>query len=549
MAHQDILLKTVNYPKLQLNKKKGFVLSLKDSDVRTPGEKDISKKFKLSLGKVRQLIKQGAKHEKEHNTNQKKAEEVARDHIAERPDYYKMLKKAVKSKVSIKEFSGVGIPGGVEGINNSRSLRKNDQLEESPLKDKAKKVAMAGMTAANMYTMSDVMSRANEGGRGSPKGDIVKVASALPGAAGWGAPAVHYGKKGYDIAKQALKKKKANMEEEKKMGNPCWKGYKAYGMKKKNGKEVPNCVPVEEQEASATRYTDRPTYESAAWQRKAGKNPEGGLNRKGIASYRRENPGSKLSMAVTTEPSKLDPDSKPAKRRKSFCARMGGMKGPMKDEKGRPTRKALALRKWNCEEENKLPQTSERGIYEGDVVNFVPKTPTRKVKVAGGNKEEIDKQRKNLEKYHKARLVKNKEAGNKQLDELTPLTPANLGNYIKSAAKSRKKSLEGPKADIKTWGKRQKGITTAINKLTSEDANRPDKDLEAKTYTGATGITKTIHEDTKMETKDLINEAIENIIDENLNEMKTNLVTVINEKAMEKLEEKKKAIAANYFAQ
>lgn len=87
---------------------------------------------------------------------------------------------------------------------------------------------------------------------------------------------------------------------------------------------------------------------SAAWQRKEGKNPTGGLNRKGIASYRRENPGSKLSMAVTTEPSKLKKGSKAWNRRKSFCARMGGMPGPMKDEKGRPTRKALSLRKWNC---------------------------------------------------------------------------------------------------------------------------------------------------------------------------------------------------------
>ena len=87
---------------------------------------------------------------------------------------------------------------------------------------------------------------------------------------------------------------------------------------------------------------------TAAQTRKAGKNPTGGLNAKGVASYRRENPGSKLKMAVTTKPSKLDPDSKPAKRRKSFCAGMSGVKGPMKDEKGRPTRKALALRKWNC---------------------------------------------------------------------------------------------------------------------------------------------------------------------------------------------------------
>lgn len=88
--------------------------------------------------------------------------------------------------------------------------------------------------------------------------------------------------------------------------------------------------------------------ESAAWQRKEGKDPRGGLNRKGVASYRRENPGSKLKMAVTTKPSKLDPKGKAAKRRKSFCARMSGNPGPMKDEKGRPTRKALALRKWNC---------------------------------------------------------------------------------------------------------------------------------------------------------------------------------------------------------
>ena len=60
---------------------------------------------------------------------------------------------------------------------------------------------------------------------------------------------------------------------------------------------------------------------SPAWQRKEGKNPEGGLNRKGIASYRAANPGSKLKMAVT----KKNPTGKDASRRKSFCARMCGM--------------------------------------------------------------------------------------------------------------------------------------------------------------------------------------------------------------------------------
>jgi hypothetical protein len=94
--------------------------------------------------------------------------------------------------------------------------------------------------------------------------------------------------------------------------------------------------------------SDEELFETAAWRRKEGQDRKGGLNRKGIASYRRENPGSKLSMAVTTPPSKLNPDSKAAKRRKSFCARMGGMQGAMKKPNGEPSRKALALRKWNC---------------------------------------------------------------------------------------------------------------------------------------------------------------------------------------------------------
>jgi len=87
---------------------------------------------------------------------------------------------------------------------------------------------------------------------------------------------------------------------------------------------------------------------TAAWTRSEGKSKSGGLNAKGIASYRAANPGSKLKKAVTTKPSKLKAGSKDAKRRKSFCSRMGGMPGSMKDEKGRPTRKALSLRKWNC---------------------------------------------------------------------------------------------------------------------------------------------------------------------------------------------------------
>ena len=73
-------------------------------------------------------------------------------------------------------------------------------------------------------------------------------------------------------------------------------------------------------------------------------NPTGGLNEAGRKYFKRTE-GANLKRPVT---GKAPKGSKAAARRKSFCARMGGVKGPMKDSKGRPTRKALALRKWKC---------------------------------------------------------------------------------------------------------------------------------------------------------------------------------------------------------
>ena len=70
-----------------------------------------------------------------------------------------------------------------------------------------------------------------------------------------------------------------------------------------------------------------------------GKKAGGGMTRKGVAKYRRDNPGSKLKTAVTTPPSKLKKGNKAAKRRKSFCARSKGWTS----ERGRAAR-----RKWNC---------------------------------------------------------------------------------------------------------------------------------------------------------------------------------------------------------
>jgi hypothetical protein len=73
-----------------------------------------------------------------------------------------------------------------------------------------------------------------------------------------------------------------------------------------------------------------------AWQRKEGQSPTGGLNAKGRASAKKEGMNLKAPQ----------PEGGP--RKDSFCARMGGMPGPMKKPNGEPTRKKLALDKWKC---------------------------------------------------------------------------------------------------------------------------------------------------------------------------------------------------------
>ena len=181
----------------------------------------------------------------------------------------------------------------------------------------------------------------------------------------------------------------------------CWKGYEAIGTKKKNGKTVPNCVPTEEDTSrwypkkgfpkedeygydpnpglkpqESDKDSDMDVAYKASNEKEARKLPnarilevpnkiekvkEETINERGEDSkgyYRSTESGAGITAkgakhfgiktAVTTPPSKLDPEGEAAKRRKSFCARMSGMPGPMKDEKGRPTRKAMSLRRWNC---------------------------------------------------------------------------------------------------------------------------------------------------------------------------------------------------------
>ena len=202
--------------------------------------------------------------------------------------------------------------------------------------------------------------------------------------------------------------------------NPCWKGYEPVGMKMKNGRKVPNCVPKKGLKKScgcnscdtlaktvigrekkptpdakkgkhvcgqcngkgltpkcegcgyeSTPYGTMRATKPSQWKKRSftkssdllvsallkkekpfhGYNPnkhsrKGGLNAKGRAKAKREE-GANLKPPVTTKPSKLKAGSKKAKRRKSFCARMGGVKGPT-SKGGKLTPKGAALKRWNC---------------------------------------------------------------------------------------------------------------------------------------------------------------------------------------------------------
>ena len=122
------------------------------------------------------------------------------------------------------------------------------------------------------------------------------------------------------------------IEQSKKTGCTCWTGYK----------RVPGTKPCE-----SGSCIKEETVQEAAVDAKGHKSSTGGLTQKGRDHYNRQS-GGNLKAPVTTPPSKLKAGSKAANRRKSFCARMGGMEGSMKKPNGEPTRKALALRKWNC---------------------------------------------------------------------------------------------------------------------------------------------------------------------------------------------------------
>ncbi len=147
-----------------------------------------------------------------------------------------------------------------------------------------------------------------------------------------------------------LKNEEKTYKDEKE--DPCWDGYKQIGMKDKGGRKVPNCVPSSTKKSACDCDTCNTLVASLLTKGKKekpfhGYNPnkhsrKGGLNAKGRAKAKREE-GANLKPPVTEK----NPTGKKKARKKSFCARMGGVKGPT-SKGGKLTPKGASLKRWNC---------------------------------------------------------------------------------------------------------------------------------------------------------------------------------------------------------
>lgn len=279
---------------------------------RSPEE--VAKRHKVPLKKILQQVKMGTKVEGEHTTSKSGAKITALQHVDELPDYYTKLKKVEKKK-PMKESLEIA-KMGLAGQRYCKLCRKSETQSECKFgPDMWQKFSIAKIHPANESKIHEDHKEIASGKKKDEEGYMARVE-------------FDQIERSVNILRKLIKKPNQQL--------PAW-------VQSKITRAADFIDTAAEYMSSDEEVSEGMTYkdfitEVAAWQRKEGKNPSGGLNEKGRKSYERENPGSDLKAP--------QPEGGPRKR--SFCARMGGMPGPMKDEKGRPTRKALALRKWKC---------------------------------------------------------------------------------------------------------------------------------------------------------------------------------------------------------
>jgi hypothetical protein len=573
-------------------------MSLKS--VKTLSATQLAKKWNLSLGEVGKLIAQGAAVEKEHTKNEKEAREVARDHLAERPDYYKKLKKVEKSPISMKEGISAGPEREVDHTigdltGSSRKVMKVDEVKISP---KIRKAAAVGMTAANIATGASVYDNASRG-VGSPIRDIAAAASGLPGKVGYAAMGTNYTIKGFDKAREHLRAKmKKKIEEEQideisaelvgKVSNARFfrgeapsktltrainkkfieSGKKDKGKINKDKKEVKEAVmamPPQAQQpaiygsqrAGVQRQVSRPTSVSgSASGRIAGQ--AGSMSAK---------PNVRVSSGV--QPSIERTWKTPG--RGTMGTSGGSMSATPKvstaySQGGVNVGKAMGASKQTSPVVKGMTSAGrEAAAAVSKAAPMASRVAGAALRVAGGPAATAAAAVMSPTPAGAGEDEKKRQA---TLKDYNPYKPSgrSVADYEKQALTPQKydkpKAPETPKVDAPQPPSRPEYFTRgqAFQAARGEAGGAGAKfsyggkeyqtNVAGEKYASKPKQTSvTDIKETTMDTKDLINEALDDILENNLGSMKENFMLALQEKAVEKLEERKKEIASNYFAE
>ena len=282
---------------------------------KTPEE--LAKKHKVTLDKIVQQVKIGTEIEGEHTTSKSGARITALQHVDEFPDYYTRLKKVEKKKPMKEETT----PEEQYKKDTKYCLlcKKNEKREECSWGPSMwDKYTIAKIHPANESKIHEDHKEIASGKKKDEEGYMARVE-------------FDQIERAVSILRSKIKKGDQQL--------PAWVQSKITRAADFIDTAA-EYMSSDEDVSEGMSYSDFIT-EVAAWQKKAGKNPKGGLNEKGRKSYERENPGSDLKA----------PQPEGGSRKKSFCARMTGMKKKLtsaKTARDPDSRINKSLRAWNC---------------------------------------------------------------------------------------------------------------------------------------------------------------------------------------------------------
>jgi len=278
---------------------------------------EIANKHKVTLDTIIKQVKIGTKVEGEHTTSKSGARITALQHVEELPDYYTRLKKA-ETKKPVKEETDVD-----QQYNKDTKYcllcKKNEKRMECSYGPKMwDRYSIAKIHPANESKIHEDHKEIASGKKKDEEGYMARVE-------------FDQIERSINILRKLVKKGDQQL--------PAWVQSKITRAADFIDTAA-EYMSSDEDVSESMSYSDFIT-EVAAWQKKAGKNPKGGLNEKGRKSYERENPGSDLKA----------PQPEGGSRKKSFCARMTGMKKKLtsaKTARDPDSRINKSLRAWNC---------------------------------------------------------------------------------------------------------------------------------------------------------------------------------------------------------